>query len=134
MNADEIKNLIERMRVLVDRKRTMSMNNRHLVEVDDLAALVSLAEASVPVTVKVGEAYAANPFGDAPHGWIQWKGTDVCMDFRCSCGVSTHLDADFAYAIECDACGATYEMNPHVLAHPINVEQWKGCEPKRTER
>jgi len=25
-----------------------------------------------------------------PHGWVQWKGTDVCMDVHCACG---HIDA-----------------------------------------
>lgn len=25
---------------------------------------------------------------DKPHGWIQWKGTDVCVDIYCKCGCS----------------------------------------------
>jgi len=33
-----------------------------------------------------------------PHAWIQWKGTDVCMDVRCSCGNHGHVDADFAFS------------------------------------
>lgn len=34
-----------------------------------------------------------------PHGWIQWKGTDVCMDFHCECGEANHYDGYFAYQI-----------------------------------
>ena len=26
-------------------------------------------------------------YKDKPHGWIQWKGTGVCMDVHCKCGV-----------------------------------------------
>ena len=49
-----------------------------------------------------------------PHGWIQWKGTDVCMDIYCKCGHHSHIDADFAYSVECPACGTCYHCNPHV--------------------
>lgn len=45
-----------------------------------------------------------------PHAWIQWKGTNVCMDIRCSCGVLSHVDADFAYYVTCGACGKTWVM------------------------
>lgn len=40
------------------------------------------------------------------HGWIQWKGTDVCMDVHCKCGEHSHLDAEFAYYIKCPKCGS----------------------------
>ena len=43
-----------------------------------------------------------------PRGWIQWKGTDVCMDVHCICGNLGHIDGDFAYRIRCKACGQTY--------------------------
>lgn len=36
-----------------------------------------------------------------PHGWIQWKGTSVCMDVHCACGAHGHVDADFAYTLKC---------------------------------
>lgn len=71
--------------------------------------------------------------GEATHGWIQWKGTDVCLDLRCECGALTHFDGEFAYALECSACGRTYAMNPHVKAHPIDPEKWDGCDPRRTD-
>jgi hypothetical protein len=37
--------------------------------------------------------------------FIQWKGSDVCLDFTCRrCGFGGHLDADFAYAVRCPSC------------------------------
>lgn len=48
------------------------------------------------------------------HVFIQWKGTDVCMDFRCECGEDVHIDGMFVYAIECSKCGVRWEM-PSIL-------------------
>lgn len=52
---------------------------------------------------------------DAPpkthHIFIQWKGTDVCLDFNCpECGHHGHFDGYYAYALGCKGCGAIYEM------------------------
>lgn len=64
-----------------------------------------------------------------PHGWIQWKGTDVCIDLRCICGVLGHLDTDFMYNVKCKNCGRVYmvsgyvelvEWNKEELANPKN--------------
>lgn len=49
-----------------------------------------------------------------PHGWIQWKGTDVCMDVYCVCGEHSHIDADFVYYAECPACHRVYFCNGHI--------------------
>jgi len=49
-----------------------------------------------------------------PHGWIQWKGTDVCMDIHCKCGQHSHIDAEFAYHVKCPACGTVYLCNGHI--------------------
>lgn len=45
-----------------------------------------------------------------PHAFIQWKGTDVCMDFYCDCGAHCHFDGDFAYVVECPHCTSRWEM------------------------
>lgn len=42
------------------------------------------------------------------HGWIQWKGTDVCMDIHCTCGELCHIDDDFVYYIQCPHCNRVY--------------------------
>jgi len=52
-------------------------------------------------------------YKDKPHGWIQWKGTDVCMDVYCECGKHSHVDAEFAYYLKC-SCGRVYMCNGHI--------------------
>jgi len=50
-------------------------------------------------------------FGTGPtHAFVQWKGTDVCMDFNCECGDFGHLDTMFAYFVKCQSCGTVWEM------------------------
>lgn len=44
---------------------------------------------------------------------IQWKGTDVCLDMYCDCGVDTHFDGYFASALECGECGKKYDNPNH---------------------
>jgi hypothetical protein len=53
-------------------------------------------------------------YADRPHGWIQWKGTNVCMDVYCKCGGQFHIDADFAYHVKCPDCGTVYFCNGHI--------------------
>lgn len=52
--------------------------------------------------------------GAGPHAFIQWKGTDVCMDCRCLCGQSFHVDGYFAYAVRCEHRGREYELSVYV--------------------
>lgn len=63
------------------------------------------------------------PTEGSPHGWIQWKGTQVCMDIRCPCGKLGHVDDEFAYWIRCSDCGRTYWVNPHVELVPLTDEE-----------
>ncbi len=57
-----------------------------------------------------------------PHGWIQWKGTDVCMDIHCKCGCHSHIDADFAYHVKCPSCKTVYACNGHIELIELEVE------------
>jgi hypothetical protein len=41
---------------------------------------------------------------EAPSVWVQYKGTSLCADFRCTCGKRGHIDDDFAYCVRCDNC------------------------------
>lgn len=54
-----------------------------------------------------------NPEGPA-HAWIQWKGTDVCMDLHCICGAHGHIDGDFVYSVQCRDCGRKYAVGQNV--------------------
>lgn len=55
----------------------------------------------------------------APHGWIQWKGTDVCIDIHCECGSHLHYDGDFMYFVRCPKCKAVFECDGHIKLHRV---------------
>lgn len=52
--------------------------------------------------------------GDTPQAFIQWKGTDVCVDFYCECGAHCHFDGYFAHVLKCPHCETKWEM-PHTV-------------------
>lgn len=60
---------------------------------------------------------------EGTYGHIQWKGTDLCMDFTCECGNSV------AYAVKCEACGAVWGMNPYIRLERLTPEEAKEVEP-----
>lgn len=60
---------------------------------------------------------------NVPFGWVQWKGTEVCMDLHCKCGALCHVDASFAYFVRCGNCGQEYEMAGYVEARPLSPEE-----------
>lgn len=67
------------------------------------------------------------PEGSDAHMFIQWKGTDVCLDFHCPCGTHSHLDADFTYYVRCAGCGSIYQMGTQVIAKkvaPADLHPW----------
>lgn len=64
-----------------------------------------------------------NP-GKNPHGWIQWKGTDVCIDIHCKCGESVHFDGDFMYYVRCPYCNQIYEANGHIELIPVDEKEF----------
>lgn len=58
-----------------------------------------------------------------PHGWIQWKGTNVCMDIHCPCGTRGHVDAEFFYHYKCSGCGKVYAVGQNVKLIELTEEQ-----------
>ena len=63
-----------------------------------------------------------NPQGDA-HGWIQWKGTDVCIDLHCKCGYHGHVDGEFFYYYKCPECQLLFAVGQNVKLIELNEEQ-----------
>lgn len=61
----------------------------------------------------------------APCGWIQWKGTNVCMDVRCDCRPDAlmHLDAEFTYFLRCPYCRRTFYVDGHVRLVPLREDE-----------
>jgi hypothetical protein len=53
--------------------------------------------------------------GSAARMFIQWKGTDVCLDFWCPCGSGGHFDGYGAYSLRCPDCGRTFDLGQQVL-------------------
>ena len=58
---------------------------------------------------KMQEQYAGKP-----HGWVQWQGTEVCMDIYCECGHHSHVDASFTFNVKCPVCNRIYFVNGHI--------------------
>lgn len=58
--------------------------------------------------------------------FIQWKGTDLCMDFYCACGAHCHFDGYFSHFVGCPHCGAAYELGTQVRARKLADEETEG--------
>lgn len=59
----------------------------------------------------------------APSVWVQWKGTELCADFRCTCGARGHIDNGFCYRVRCEACGQVWEL-PQTLTLTAVEGDW----------
>lgn len=55
-----------------------------------------------------------------PYGWLQWKGTDACVDLYCECGHHAHVDAEFLYAWRCSQCGQVYGLCAVIQLVPLS--------------
>lgn len=69
------------------------------------------------------------PNGSDARMFIQWKGTDVCLDFYCPCGAHCHFDGDFAYELRCPHCLSVFEMGTQVIARRVEGTRAKDMEP-----
>lgn len=65
--------------------------------------------------------------------FIQWKGTDVCLDFYCPCGAHGHVDGMFAHYVRCGACGATFELGTQVRARRLADGEVPHIDPMEAE-
>lgn len=68
------------------------------------------------------------------HGWIQWKGTDVCMDLYCECGHHGHVDGCFFYFYKCPKCHMRFAVGQNVKliklseSQALEVSDFKTCD------
>ena len=58
-----------------------------------------------------------------PYAFVQWKGTNVCMDFQCECGANCHFDGFFAYTVECPHCHLVYRMPSNVFPKKMTADE-----------
>lgn len=63
-------------------------------------------------------------YGDRPPPsvFLQWKGTDACFDFHCTCGARCHFDGNFAYTVECPHCHKVWEMPFYLFPREVNEQ------------
>ena len=64
------------------------------------------------------------PVKNISHGWIQWKGTNVCIDLHCECGMAEHYDGEFFYYWSCK-CGKSYAVGQNVKLIKLTENQVK---------
>lgn len=85
----------------------------------------------------VGDFSANNCAGwPQPSVFVQWKGTDVCMDFHCECGAFCHFDGFFAYTVQCPHCKTVWEMPSKIYPRKVSEKtftHWRD-NPKILER
>ncbi len=61
--------------------------------------------------------------------FIQWKGTDVCMDLQCPCGCSSHIHGYFANSVQCPECLSVYKLGCQVIAKRVPGDKSSWVEP-----
>lgn len=66
-----------------------------------------------------------------PHGWIQFKGTELCMDLNCECGELSHIDGEFVYTVSCPTCGREWALSGFMKLVPPDDEWRRWHEPVR---
>jgi hypothetical protein len=66
-----------------------------------------------------------------PFGFIQWKGTDACLDLHCFCGTHAHIDDEFVYYWKCKDCGRMYALSDHIRLIELDDENRKFVEEDR---
>lgn len=67
----------------------------------------------------LAEAVPADAKDGRPGSFIQWKGTDLCMDFLCPCGGGAHICETFVYAVQCGRCGRKWHLSPTVSVREV---------------
>ena len=77
------------------------------------------------------EVYSQDNVAGSAHGWIQWKGTEVCIDLHCKCGYHGHYDGGFFYYYACPKCGAKYAVGQNVKLIELTVAQTNYVEQQR---
>lgn len=60
-----------------------------------------------------------------PNAFVQYKGTDICLDFTCTCGEVGHFDGYFAYVLKC-RCGLMWQMPSNIIPETFTGEKHNG--------
>ena len=60
---------------------------------------------------------------EPPNIFLQWKGTDACLDFYCTCGAQGHFDGYFCHRIRCGKCGKVWTLPDLLPLREATVEE-----------
>jgi hypothetical protein len=59
------------------------------------------------------------------HNFIQWKATDLFMEFSCECGHQNSYGGYCVYRVKCKGCGEVYELDHKVKMQKVGKD-YKG--------
>lgn len=59
---------------------------------------------------------------------IQWKGTESCLDFTCTCGAEYHYDGITFGGLKCMVCGACWRISHEPTLTLTDRSDWHGRE------
>lgn len=62
------------------------------------------------------------------NNFIQWKGTNICMDFYCDCGTHNHYDGYFGHHVKCKGCKQVYKMDTKIMMEKVYDSNCKALE------
>lgn len=68
-----------------------------------------------------------------PYGFVQYKGTSICMDLNCECGHLSHVDGDFVYMVQCPRCRRTYLLPCFIKLILLEEEYLKSAKEELPE-
>lgn len=63
------------------------------------------------------------PEGSDASMFLQWKNTQICLDFYCPCGCEPHGDGWGPSFIKCPGCGSVYELGTQVIVRKLPAEE-----------
>jgi hypothetical protein len=78
-------------------------------------------------TVTTDERQFSHDTKEQPYVFIQWKGTDACLDFHYKCGAFHHFDGYFAYVLKCVNCGTLWRMPFYLFPKEIDKPDSGDC-------
>ena len=64
----------------------------------------------------------------AEDNFIQWKATDVFIEFTCKCGEYNNYSGFFAYYVKCSGCDQVYKMDTKIKMEKTNKTDCKPLE------
>ena len=70
---------------------------------------------------------------DGAEVFIQWKASDVFIQFTCECGKEGTFEGFFAHVLKCGGCGQEWEMPAHLYPRKRCEKTYPGHVAKELE-